>query len=138
MRPHATSGKVKTPNKKVKLIFTGTRAPPQSMVSGFRAIHGREIAEMLIKKEMQLHPKEAARNTNILVERLGLISGESRNIADIAKKHNLSEGRVREIYNRMLRSAIHSEAIRTELFAQAGINLTPNELVQRLIKKQKK
>ena len=124
--------------KRAKLILiNGVRerkTPVDDMVSGFRAIHGREIAQMLLKKEALVHPKEAVRNTSIFVERLGLIDGEMREFTQIAKDHKLSVGRVKFLFEMMLRKAIRSDAIRPELFAQAGLELNQTELLKRILR----
>jgi len=108
-----------------------------TMVTGFRAIQGREIAQMLAKSESQIHPKTAARNASILVEKLGLVNGEIRTFEEIAEKHKLGVDSVRLIFQDMLYSAMRNDEIRTEILALAGVNGNLNQLVDRLLKRRR-
>ena len=128
--------KAKVANR-VRVNYTDRAIPAENMVAGFRAIHGREIAQLLLKNESSAPNKDASRNVDILVQRLGLIDGKMEEFTQLAERHNISVNRVKYIFELMLRKAILSDMIRPELMAHAGLDLTSNEILKGLLRNRK-
>ena len=108
-------------NFRPKLVFSGKQlAYSPSKVNGFRKIHAKELAKIILEEEMKLHPKHAVRNTSILLGRLGVLDGEEKRFRELATKYKISAPRVRMIFSRMKNYALRNKEIREELLALAG------------------